>query len=96
MKLHKLRLSALISAAGLVTLVAATPAAARYENSYGVRHHVAHSRIHPHHYGYRYGPARVVAGAGAAAGAAAGGLFDAGVNAWDALDCATFGYYCRR
>ena len=95
MKLNKLQVPALISGTALVMLVAAAPAAATYQDSYGARHHFTHSRIH-HHYGYRYGPAGIVAGAGAAAGAAAGGLFDAGVTAWDALDCATFGYYCRR
>jgi hypothetical protein len=92
MTLNAPRVSALIGATALATLVAAAPAGAMYEN--GAHHRV--SRIHSHHYGYRYGPAGVVGTAGAAAGEAAGGLFHAGATAWDALDCVTFGYWCRR
>ena len=86
---NALHLSGLIGAIALATLIAAAPAAAAYENGYGARHH---SRIHSHHYGYRYGPAGVVRGAGVLADETASGL----LGAWDALDCATFGYYCRR
>jgi hypothetical protein len=95
MTANALHISGLIGAAALATVVAATPAGATYENAYGVRHHVTHSRIHSHHYGYPHRPAGIVAGAGAVAGEAAGGVFTAGVTAWDALDCVTFGYYCR-
>lgn len=93
---NALHLSCLIGATALATVVAAAPAGATYDNAHGVRHHMAHSRIHSHRYGHRYGPVGVVRSAGAVAGEAAGGVFDAGVTAWDALDCATFGYYCRR
>ena len=94
MKSNGVRAFVLVAGTALATLVAAAPAGAAYENPYGVRHHWPHGRIHHHHYyyGYRYGPAGVVAGAGEAAS----GLFGAGVTAWDALDCVTFGYYCRR
>jgi hypothetical protein len=84
----------LVGATALAALVAASPAGAAYEHAYGARHHVTHSRIHRRH--YWSGPAGVVRGAGAAADEAAGGLFAVGVGGWDALDCVTFGYYCRR
>jgi hypothetical protein len=54
-----------------------------------VRHATRRIHYYPHHYGYyRYGPVNVV-------GAAADGVVTAGVTAWDALDCAAFGYWCR-
>ena len=54
-----------------------------------IRH--ASRRIHyyPRHYGYyRSGPVNVV-------GEAANGVLAAGLSAWDAADCVTFGYWCR-
>jgi hypothetical protein len=57
---------------------------------YGPIRRAAHRTHHyPHRYGYyRSGPVNVV-------GQAANDVFAAGVTGWDALDCVTFGYWCR-
>jgi hypothetical protein len=53
-----------------------------------VRHASRRLHYYPHHYGYyRSGPVNVV-------GKAADGVVMAGVTAWDAVDCFTFGW-CR-
>jgi hypothetical protein len=53
-----------------------------------VRHDSRRMHYYPHHYGYYSGPVNVVGGA-------ANGVVTAGLTAWDALDCVTFGYWCR-
>ena len=93
MKSNAIRFSGLIGALSFAAVVGTAPAWAAYENAPGARHHVTH---HRHHYVYRSEPAGVVEGVGVAAGKAAAGVVNAGVTVWDALDCATFGYYCRR
>ena len=92
MRINTCHVFGLIGATALAAVLAAAPAQATGESPYGARNHPTHSRIYRHHHVYRYHPGGVVAGAGALADAAAGGAF----AAWDAMDCITFGYYCRR
>ena len=93
MRINTLHVSGLIGATALAAVVAAAPAQATGESPYGARNHATHSRIYRHHHTYyRHYPGGVVGGAGVLADETVGGAF----AAWDAMDCVTFGYYCRR